>query len=192
MKNIKFLAAVLIACGISACADNSVKTVSGVISDAAMNYVTVKPTTDAAYYTFSTLNADMTQANGLLLGAPVTVEYKGAFKTGMPAIKVSTDPTYMEAVGTWTMPDPINPEEVIGVEIEVKGVAQSINMATLRYTGWELQGEAGKILLKGVSEGSGKAAEFTQIGTISKNDAGEYTLAIADSDVIYTKVEIDF
>lgn len=99
------------------------------------------------------MDADKSEAAGLLLGAPVVVDYTGKLEDGATATKVATDPTYAEAVGRWTMPDPIDPEGVMGVKIQVEGAAQSINMATLVYTSWELQGEADKILLKGQSIG---------------------------------------
>lgn len=155
MNNIKSLIAALTFAGLTACADNSPKTFSGFITDASMNTVTVRALTDESTCTFATTDADKSDANGLLLGAPVTVDYTGKLKDGTAATKIATDPTYAEAVGKWTMPDPIAPEGVMGVEIMVEGAARSINMATLVYTSWELQGEADKILLKGQSLGNG-------------------------------------
>ena len=146
MNNIKSLIAALAFAGLTACADNSPKTFSGFITDASMNTVTVRALTDESTCTFATTDADKSDANSLLLGAPVTVDYTGKLKDGTAATKIATDPTYAEAVGKWTMPDPIAPEGVMGVEIMVEGAARSINMATLVYTSWELQGEADKIL----------------------------------------------
>ena len=133
------------------------------------------------------MDADKSEANGLLLGAPVTVNYSGKLEEGAAASKVATDPTYAEAVGNWTMPDPIDPDGVMGIRIMVEGEAQSINMATLRYASWELQGEAGKILLKGVSEGSGSPIEFTETATIAKDADGIYTLTVEGNGAVYTK-----
>ena len=133
------------------------------------------------------MDADKTDANGLLLGAPITVDYTGKLEEGTAATKVATDPTYAKAVGTWTMPDPIDPDGVMGIRIMVEGEAQSINMATLRYASWELQGEAGKILLKGVSEGSGSPIEFTETATIAKDADGIYTLTVEGNGAVYTK-----
>ena len=159
MNNIKSLIAALAFAGLTACADNSPKTFSGFITDASMNTVTVRALTDESTCTFATTDADKSDANGLLLGAPVTVDYTGKLKDGAAATKIATDPTYAEAVGKWTMPDPIAPEGVMGVEIMVEGAARSINMATLVYTSWELQGEADKILLKGQSLGNGQTID---------------------------------
>lgn len=181
MKTIQMLALGIAACGMAACCDNTPKQISGTITEASMNTLTVQTPADGATYNFSTMDADKSEANGLLLGAPVVVDYKGKLGEVTEATKVATDPTYAEAVGRWVMPDPINPEEVMGVELMVEGAARSINMATLRYTGWELQGEIGKIILKGVSEGSGKPIDFTEKATIAKNVDGTLTLTV-DAD----------
>ena len=188
MKSIKFLAAVAALCGLAACADKTPKTFEGFITDASMNTVTVKAPTDITY-TFSTTDADKSEANGLLLGAPVVVDYTGRLEDGAAATKVATDPTSAEAVGAWTMPDPINPEKEIGIEIHIEGAALSINMATLVYTSWELQGEADKILLKGQSIGNGQTIDFTQTGVIAKDAEGRYTLTIEGTETVYTKAE---
>ena len=150
-----------------------------------MNTVTVENAEGT--FTFSTMDADICEAYGLLLGAPVTVNYSGKLEEGAAASKVATDPTYAEAVGNWTMPAPIAPDGVMGIRIMVEGEAQSINMATLRYTSWELQGEAGKILLKGQSIGNGQTIDFTETATIAKDADGSYTLTIESNVAVYTK-----
>ena len=185
MKRMKIMVAAIALCGLAACSDNTPKSFTGTITDASMNTVTVENAEGT--FTFSTMDADKSEANGLLLGAPVVVDYKGKLEDGAAAAKVATDPTYAEAVGKWTMPDPIDPEGVMGIDILIEGQAQSINMATLRYASWELQGEAGKILLKGVSEGSGSPIEFTETATIAKDADGIYTLTIEGNGAVYTK-----
>ena len=107
MKSIKIMAAAIALCGMTACGDNTPKTFTGFITDASMNTVTVENAEGT--FTFSTMDADKSEANGLLLGAPVVVDYKGKLEDGAAAAKVATDPTYAEAVGKWTMPDPIAP-----------------------------------------------------------------------------------
>lgn len=187
MKKMQMLAALLTVCGLAACCDNAPKSFSGTIADASMNNVTVQAADADQTYTFSTMDADKSEANGLLLGAPVVVDYKGKLENGVAATKVSTDPTYAQAVGKWTMPDPIDPEGVMGIEIEVEGEARSINMATLVYKSWELQDEAGKILLKGQSIGNDQTIDVTQTGVIAKDAAGRYTLSIEGESTVYTK-----
>mgnify|MGYP003242282435 CR=1 FL=1 len=53
---------------------------------------------------------------------------------------VETDTTYMEAVGRWTVPDPIAPDSVMGIELQCGGEARSLRMATLSYVGADLAG----------------------------------------------------
>ena len=187
MKSIKLLTTAAALCGLAACADNTPKFFEGFIADASMNTVTVKAPTADVTYTFSTTDADKSEANGLLPGAPVVVDYTGKLKDGTAATKVATDPTYAEAVGKWTMPDPISPESVMGIEIMVEGEAKSINMATLAYTSWELQGETNKILLKGQSLGNGQTIDFTETGVIAQTADGNYTLTIEGTGTVYTK-----
>lgn len=183
-KIITILAAAAV---LASCCNKAPKTFTGTITDASMNTVTVKAADSEQTVTFSTMDADKAEAYGLLLGAPVVVDYKGCLKEGAAATKVATDPTYSEAVGKWTMADPIAPESVMGIEIDVEGAAQSINMATLVYKSWELQEEAGKILLKGQSIGNDQTIDFTQTGVIAKNADGVYTLSIEGTDTVYTK-----
>ncbi len=185
MKNI--LAAAAAACMLASCGGSGPKQYTGVIEEASMNTVAVKSLTGDQTVLFSTTDADMSQANGLLLGNIATVEYKGKLREVTPAVKVSTDPTYAEAVGVWTMPDPIAPDSVMGVKLMVEGEAESVRMATLRYTGWELQGEPNKIVLTGESEGSGAPMQFTQTAVLGKNAEGRETLSIEGTQIVLTK-----
>lgn len=188
MKNLQRILAALALCGLAAC-DHAPRTFTGTIAGATMNTLTVQGLDGGETYTFSTLNADRSEANGLLLGAPVVVDYRGRLRSGKPldATKVATDPTYAEAVARWTTPDPLDPEVVMGIEIEVEGVARSIRMATLEYTAWELQDEAGRILLKGRSIGNGQSVDFTQTGILAKDAEGRYTLSIEGTDLVLTR-----
>lgn len=187
MKKILFAAAA--AALLASCCNNAPKHFSGTITEASMNTLTVKAADSDRSASFSTMNADKTEAYGLLLGAPVVVDYTGCLKEGTAATKVATNPTYAEAVGRWTMPDPIAEDRVMGIEIDVEGVAQSIDMATLIYRSWELQGQRGRILLRGQSIGNGQTADFTQTGVITKNADGGYTLTIEGTDMVLTKAD---
>ncbi len=188
MKNSKLWIVTLAALGLAACGEREPRTFTGFITDATMNTVTVQDQTSESTYTFSTAEADRSEAHGLLMGAPVVVEYKGRLEEGAQALKVATNPTYAEAVGRWMLYDPENPEFSMGIEIRVEGEAASINSATLVYTGWELLDEAGKILLKGQSIGNGGSFDFSQTGIISKDAAGNYSLTIEGTEIVYTKV----
>ena len=76
----------------------------------------------------------------------------------------------------------------MGIDIRIEGEAASIRSATLVYTGWELLDEAGKILLKGQSIGNGGSFDFSQTGIIAKDAAGNYTLTIEGTKIVYDKV----
>ena len=188
MKNRKLWIVTLAALGLAACGEREPRTFTGFITDATMNTVTVQDQSSESTYTFSTAEADRSEAHGLLTGAPVVVEYKGRLEEGAQALKVATNPTYAEAVGRWMLYDPENPEFSMGIEIRVEGEAASINSATLVYTGWELLDEAGKILLKGQSIGNGGSFDFSQTGIISKDAAGNYSLTIEGTKIVYDKV----
>lgn len=188
MKNKKLLWAVLAALGLAACGERESRTFTGFITDATMNTVTVQDQSAESTYTFSTEEADRSEAHGLLVGAPVVVDYKGRLEEGAEAIKVATNPTYAEAVGRWMLYDPENPEFTMGIDIRIEGEAASIRSATLVYTGWELLDEAGKILLKGQSIGNGGSFDFSQTGIIAKDAAGNYTLTIEGTKIVYDKV----
>lgn len=187
MKNIYLLTIAAAACALVSCGGSAPKQYTGVIEDASMNTLAVRSLTDNRTVVFSTMNADMSDANGLLLGNIATVDYKGKLKEVTDATKVSTDLTYAEAVGEWTMPDPIAPDSVMGIKLMIEGEAESVNMATLRYTGWELQGQANRITLSGESEGSGEPMRFTQTAVLGTNAEGRATLSIEGTEIVLTK-----
>lgn len=166
---------------LGSCGHDAPRELVGTIADASMNTLTVK-TLDRTV-TFTTQGADMQQAEGLLLGSPVTVEYRGKLTDANTALKVTTNPTYFRAVGRWTEPNPLDPAQVQGVELEVEGVARSIGMATLRFHSWELTTRPGHILLLGASEGSGAPSEVRMEGIISTRD-GRLTLDLGDGMVL--------
>lgn len=101
-------------------------------------------------------------------------------------MKVVTDPAYVTAIGRWVKPNPIDPEQEQGIEIRVNGVAASINMLTLRYEAWELAPEGDRIILSGVSEGSGGPYPFEQTAEIIEMD-GKPALKI-DAVVLTKKI----
>ncbi len=133
---------------------------------------------------------DLKEAYGLLEGNLVTVDYKAATEADrVPvAVKVVCSKEYADAVGRWVTPDPIQKDALMGVELMVEGKAQSINMATLQYTSWELQGEPGKLILHGQSIGNGQTIEVTETAVLA-DKGGVQTLTIEGSEVVYTKAE---
>lgn len=179
----------VVACAalLAACGSHEPKQYVGTIVDASMNNVVVRELTGSRTVDFTTEGADMQEANGLLLGNIATIEYKGELKDVTPALKVATDPTYAAAVGKWVMPDPLDSEAVMGIDLMVEGEAASIRMATLRYSGWELEGQPNRIVLRGESEGSGAPIAFTQTALLGTDSAGTPTLSIEGTEIVLTK-----
>lgn len=85
-KGLLFVAGSLLALG--AC-QNAPQTnrLKGVVTDATMNTIAVEAG-DTLF--FSTMDADRTGLDGLLVGDSVEVYYKGEYKPGMAALKVVT------------------------------------------------------------------------------------------------------
>lgn len=61
--------------------------------------------------------------------------------------------------GYWIERMPVHSEFVQGIRLDKEGSAASIGMHTLRYWGWERQGD--RLLLKGRSVGNGQTIDFT-------------------------------
>lgn len=180
----KRMLAIALATTLFAACDNEPKQFVGTIADATMNGITVCGP-DGGEHLFSTEGADMTEANGLLLGSPITVEYTGTPERVKRVLKVSTDATYAAAVGDWTQSDPIDENGVMGIRLQIRGTAESINMATLVYTSWELQDESGKILLKGRSIGNGQTIDFEEAAVISEQEGTP--ILTTDHGIVYTR-----
>lgn len=176
----------LAACTLVACKSEKMGKVSGTIKDASMNVVTVQSMTSDSTYVFSTEKADMKDARGLLIGNVVVVEYMGDLKDITPATKVSTDATYANAVGQWTMVDPINPESKLGVDLMIEGAAASINMATKQYKAWELKGPENEIVLYGQSMGNGQTMDFIENAKLVQKD-GKWWLVIEGTEWTFEK-----
>ena len=169
-----------------ACQNDQLNSFNGFIVDATSNNVTVKALTGDETHTFSLENADKKDANGLLIGNLIIVDYRGNLTETTPATRVATDATYAKAIGTWTMPDPIDTTKQMGFELMIEGKAQSINMATLVIDKWELQGEQNKIVLQGESIGNGQTIEYGQTATIIEKD-GKTMMLFDGTEVVYEK-----
>ena len=180
------LAFLLIVTFLHSCGSHAPKQFAGTITDGTMNTVTVRASVGDETATFSTMDADKTAAKGMLIGAPVLIDYEGDLQKSPAATKVVTDATYTRAVGTWTRPDPIAPKARMGVKIMTEGKAASINMASLPYTSWALQGEANKIILRGKSLGNRQTIDIADRASISEKD-GRMFLSIEGTDIVYEK-----
>lgn len=85
MKNTSIiLAALTMACCSPASKEHQTK---GIVCDATMNTISIV-TANKDTLSFSTLDADKSQVNGLLLNDTAEIFYKGKYTTGMSATKL--------------------------------------------------------------------------------------------------------
>lgn len=179
------MAVTVLAC--VACKNTTPGEYTGWVVKASNDTLVVKALLSDSTQTFIITKADLSDANGMMEGSPVVVDYVGKLKPAIAATKIACDPTYAKAVGSWThvaagMPDSLKE----GVELMLGGEAKSINMATLVYSKWELAGPADKIILHIKSIGNGVQFDTTENATISEVN-GQLTLAIDGTEVTYTK-----
>ena len=127
---------------------------------------------------------DMSAAH-IVAGNVVEVAY---VKTsgGYVAKKITGNADYANAIGKWGCPDPLDSNKKMGVELKADGVAASVNMATLPYTRWELQGQPGKLILYGKSIGNGLSFDVQTTVTISKKN-GKWIMTDDDTRATYKK-----
>ena len=122
----------------------------------------------------------------LLIGNTVEVLCEPESGNQLVALSISGNQTYAEAVGTWTRPDPVMPDKVMGVQLDVLGKASSINMATLVYESWHLTKQPGEIELMGKSIGNVQTIDFVDTARIFQKD-GKMILAFKGSEFELTK-----
>ena len=80
------------------------------------------------------------------------------------AASCSMQPTPASLSGSWTQPVPGQPGHVQGMQLLPDGRAVSINMHTLLYQSWQLDGN--RLTLTGKSMGNGNSSLFTATSTI--------------------------
>ncbi len=178
MKNYGFVAVALML----ATACSQPRTVEGVVDDASMNTVTVR-TAEGEIITFGTLDAERDCPAGLFIGSPVTVTCEGDIEDGFgTAAKIAAPAEYNYLVGTWVQPNPIDAEQVQGFNLYVEGEASSINMSTLLYESWSVEGN--ELTLGGKSVGNGQTIDFSETWTIERLD--DSTLVIRRGELVET------
>ena len=146
---------------------------TGVIGDATVNTVTVV-TTDGDKVTFGTMDADLSDCHGLLIGSPVTIEYEADIENGIGtavAVAVATSREYNLLIGDWTYR---NGDFEQGFSLRIGGEAEQIGTATLLYSAWQLDGDT--LSLAGRSSGNGQEFDFIETWTIA--DLDENTLKL--------------
>ena len=130
-------------------------------------------------------STDVQNAN-LVIGNLVEVLCKPSKDGELVAISIKGNQTYAEAIGDWTTPDPINSKQQMGVQLDIDGIASSINMYTLVYRSWQLTHNPGEIILIGESIGNGQSFEFADTARIYKKD-GQLMMGFKGNDFTYTK-----
>lgn len=82
------------------------------------------------------------------------------------AASCSVKPSAASLSGCWTQAVPGQPQHIQGMALMPDGRASSINMHTLLYTGWRLDGN--RLTLTGKSIGNGNSSVFTTASTIDR------------------------
>ena len=148
--------------------------VEGRVDDVSMNTVTVR-TADGEIITFGTSYAERDCPAGMFIGSPVTVVCDGEVENGFgTAKKISAPADYNLLIGAWVQPNPIDAERVQGFNLYVEGDASSINMSTLLYERWSLDGR--ELTLSGWSLGNGQTFRFSDTWSIERLDARELVI----------------
>ncbi len=95
-----------------------------------------------------------------------------------------------ELAGIWVQPIPgqTGQAAIQGIALNPDGTATSVNMHTLLYTSWEVDGN--KLILRGESLGNGQTIPFTDTLTIDQRTSME-TLVLHDGDneIVFSRVE---
>lgn len=177
---------ILILSGISACQPDGPKTLSGVVYDASMNTITLI-TDKGDTVNISTMNANPKEVPGVLIYDSVKIRCENKDVDGMKVL-TATELTilahspYYFIQGTWVEPNPINPKEIQGFKLNENSTASSINMATLQFTGWNLDDKT--LMLTGKSIGNGQTIESTDTFHIIRVDADSLILS-KDGQIVW-------
>ena len=95
-------------------------------------------------------------------------------------------PTPASLSGSWTQPVPGQPGHVQGMQLLPDGRAVSINMHTLLYQGWQLDGS--RLILTGTSMGNGTSSLFTATSTIDSLSRNTLILNTDGTREVYTRM----
>lgn len=87
--------------------------------------------------------------------------------------------------GEWIEPIPGMPGQFQGISLKEKGIAESINMATLQYENWDRIG--GLLFLKGKSIGNGQTIDFTDTLLIKGLTADSLTVVRYGVEIRYAR-----
>lgn len=176
MKTLRLFAIAALLIGLVSCETKEAQTFSGQIKQKSENSVTIVAE-NGRIITFTTEDADLKQAYGLLEGNTATVAYEGKLETVTPALKISADATYAKAIGCWVESEPANTHVAAEIHIKIKGSIQSVNTPGRRLKSWKVGTEPDQIILLGVLKEEGKSTPFEETATIV-NENGKLALSI--------------
>ena len=128
-----------------------------------------------------------TKNANLLEGNAITVVCEKGTNSMLVALSVTGEKIYVDAVGEWTMPDPIDSTRKMGVDLACWGKASSINMATLPYHSWEILNKNGELLLNGESIGNGVSFPVSDTVNIYQEPEGTWVMKFKHTAFKLTK-----
>lgn len=188
MKNLKFIAAIGVAV-ICMGSCSRPKILEGTAVEVSTNTLTV---TDRKgnIVTFVTAGAEKECPAGIKPGSPVTISYRDEIKDSFgTAWKVTAPANYNYLVGSWIQIYPVVPGGITqGFRLLENGAAESINMATLIYDGWRVQGN--ELTLTGHSIGNGQTIDFSDVWTIERVDGHALTIRLGDDSMCYEREQL--
>lgn len=192
MRYLQFLfSAVLFSSFITACHQKTEESATGTILEGTMNTLMII-TQNGDTLSFTTMEADRSGANGMLIGDTATVFYFSApdNQSLLKATKVIVSPAKRgnnPIAGSWTQPVNGSPKSTQGMQLNADGSASSINMATLQYESWTLNNN--QLILTGKSIGNGETIEFTDTMTVVSITPDSLILSSDGVIVAYSKAQ---
>lgn len=173
----------------SACSQMENK-VSGTIMDASMNSVTIINSINSDTLTFSTLTAQRTTEDGILIGDYAVITFFGKIKPITKANSISVKASITARIcGSWVEPVPGMETMEQGIELINGGQAKSINMNTLLYKSWKLKDPDSEgfyhITLDGRSIGNDTSFDFSEEYRIDKYTEDTLILSAGEIKIIY-------
>jgi hypothetical protein len=175
--------------GFTACSQMENK-VSGTIMDASMNSVTIINSINSDTLTFSTLTAQRTTEDGILIGDYAEITFFGKIKPITKAKSISVKASITARIcGSWVEPVPGMETMEQGIELINGGQAKSINMNTLLYKSWKLMDPDSEgfyhIALDGRSIGNDTSFDFSEEYRIDKYTEDTLILSAGDLKIVY-------
>lgn len=171
---------------ISACQPDGPQTLSGTVYDASMNTITLI-TDKGDTVNISTMNANPKKVPGVLINDSVKIicenkDVDGTKVLTATELTILVHSPYYFIQGTWVEPNPIDTKEIQGFKLNENGTASSINLATLQFTAWNLNGKT--LMLTGKSIGNGQTIESTDTFHLVRLDADSLILS-KDNQIIW-------